>query len=137
MQAAGYAQDVVISGPDRDFPAAMIYPNMSLCRELSGLTSADVPARSVLAHPSVLARFQDISDELARQATGSSTFVARVILLDEPPSLDAREITDKGSLNQKVVLGNRAALVDDLYSTPPPAHVLVCRQTTGTAPRSR
>jgi len=72
----------------------------------------------------VLARFTSILDELSRQATGSSTFVSRAILLDVPPSLDAREITDKGSINQKAVLRNRAALVDDLYSTPPPADVI-------------
>jgi feruloyl-CoA synthase len=137
MQAGGYAQDVVISGPDRDFPAAMVFPNLSLCRDLSGLTSADVSARQVLTHPAVLARFQGIFDELARQATGSSTFVARAILLEQPPSLDAREVTDKGSLNQKAVLQNRAALVDDLYSTPPPARVIVCRPRGAVAERTR
>ena len=30
--------------------------------------------------------------------------------------MDAREITDKGSINQKAVLNHRAALVDELYS---------------------
>ena len=62
------------------------------------------------------ARFQAVLDELARESTGSSTFVARAILLDEPPSIDAREITDKGSINQKMMLQNRSALVDELYA---------------------
>ena len=88
-------------------------------------------------HPAVVSRFQDVFDELARQATGSSTFVARAVLLDEPPSLDAREITDKGSINQKAVLRNRAALVDDLYSTPPPAHVISERCGLRTLPATR
>ena len=64
-------------------------------------------------------RFQTLLDDLARESTGSSTFVARAILLDEPPSIDAREITDKGSLNQKMVLQNRAALVEELYTAVP------------------
>ena len=42
----------------------------------------------------------------------------------EPPSLDAHEITDKGSLNQQVVRERRAALVEDLYKVPAPAHVI-------------
>jgi feruloyl-CoA synthase len=126
MQAAGYAQDVVIAGHDRDFAAAMVFPNMSRCRDLAGNASLDVPTSDVLRHPAVRSRFQAVFDELAGQATGSSTFVSRAMLLDLPPSLDAREITDKGSLNQKAVLRNRAAIVDDLYSTPPPAHVIVC-----------
>jgi feruloyl-CoA synthase len=63
-------------------------------------------------------------DELARQGTGSSTYVKRVILLDEPPSIDAREITDKGSLNQKAVLQSRSALVEELYAAVPSTRVI-------------
>ena len=74
------------------------------------------PARTILDDVRVRERFQTLLDELARESTGSSTFVARAILLDEPPSIDAREITDKGSLNQKAVLQNRSALVDELYA---------------------
>jgi feruloyl-CoA synthase len=76
----------------------------------------DAPAREVLAHPAVRSRIQEALRRLAADSTGSSTFVARAILLDEPPSADAKEITDKGSLNQKAVLANRAALVDELYA---------------------
>jgi feruloyl-CoA synthase len=50
------------------------------------------------------------------ESTGSSNRVARMLLLDEPPSLDAGEMTDKGSINQRAVLARRAALVEELYS---------------------
>ncbi len=50
--------------------------------------------------------------------------MARALLLRDPPSIDAREITDKGSLNQKAVLANRAALVDELYADPPTARII-------------
>ena len=33
-----------------------------------------------------------------------------------PPSLDLGEATDKGSINQRMVLKARAALVDELYA---------------------
>ena len=36
----------------------------------------------------------------------------------EPPSLDAGEATDKGSINQRAVLARRAALVEELYAKP-------------------
>jgi feruloyl-CoA synthase len=127
MQAAGLAQDVVIAGHDREFAAALVFPNIARCRELAGNPSPDTPATDVLRHPAVKSRFQATFDDLAAQATGSSTFVSRAILLDVPPSLDAREITDKGSINQKAVLRNRAALVEELYTTPPPAHVISVR----------
>lgn len=45
----------------------------------------------------------------------SSTRIARCMLLEEPPNIDAGEITDKGYLNQRAVLGLRAAKVDALY----------------------
>src|SRR6185295_11809954 len=118
------AQDVVIAGHDREFAAAMVFPNLARCRELAGITSPDASASEVLRNPVVMARFQSVFDELARQATGSSTFVARAVLLDVPPSLDAREITDKGSINQKAVLRNRAALVEDIYADTPSDRVL-------------
>ena len=61
---------------------------------------------------------------LARQATGSSTRVARAMLLREALEIDAGEITDKGSVNQRAVLGRRAALVEALYAEPPGADVI-------------
>jgi feruloyl-CoA synthase len=41
--------------------------------------------------------------------------VDRLLLLAEPPSIDHREQTDKGSINQAAVLQRRAALVDAMY----------------------
>ena len=55
----------------------------------------------------------------AAQATGSSNRIARLLVLEEPPSLDAGEMTDKGSINQRAVLKRRAALVEELYAGSP------------------
>ena len=122
--AAGLAQDVVITGHDREFAGALVFPNLAVCRLVTGLPD-DAAAADVLAHPSVVRGFQDAFGGLARESTGSSTFVARAIVLDQPPSLDAREITDKGSINQKVVLERRAALVEELYAPTPSTRVLI------------
>jgi feruloyl-CoA synthase len=48
----------------------------------------------------------------------------RAIILDQSPSIDAREITDKGSLNQKAVLQNRAVLVEELYAPEPSPRII-------------
>jgi feruloyl-CoA synthase len=61
---------------------------------------------------------------LAAQATGSSTKICRVLLMEALPSLDAGEMTDKGSINQRAVLKHRAALVDELYATPLSSRVI-------------
>jgi len=39
--------------------------------------------------------------------------------MDQPPSIDAQETTEKGSINQKAVLANRAAIVEELYAGRP------------------
>jgi feruloyl-CoA synthase len=111
----GLAQDVVIGAPDRDYVTALIFPNLAMCRTVAK-TDASASAHDVLTHPATREAFCQALERLAAESTGSSTFVARALLLEQPPSPDVREITDKGSLNQKAVLANRAALVDELYS---------------------
>jgi feruloyl-CoA synthase len=51
-----------------------------------------------------------------RTQPGSSTRILRFLVLDEPPSTEAGEITAKGSLNQARVLERRAADVARLYA---------------------
>jgi feruloyl-CoA synthase len=46
-------------------------------------------------------------------------------VLREPPSLDAGEITDKGSINQRAVLSRRADALAELYAREPSSRVLV------------
>ena len=73
----------------------------------------------------VRAAFRERLNAFAAAATGSSNRVAALALLAEFPSLDAGEITDKGSINQRAVLRCRAPRVTDLYADPPPPHVIV------------
>jgi feruloyl-CoA synthase len=47
--------------------------------------------------------------------SGSSTRLARALVLAEPPSIDQGEITDKGSINQRAVLTHRDADVVRMY----------------------
>lgn len=42
-----------------------------------------------------------------------------MILLDPPPTLASGEMTDKGSVNKRAVLRNRAEVVEELYSESP------------------
>jgi feruloyl-CoA synthase len=70
-----------------------------------------------LVFPSAGFSLQDFSEKLKKlESTGSSNHISRVLVLEDPPSLDAGEMTDKGSINQKAVLKNRAAKVEELYS---------------------
>jgi feruloyl-CoA synthase len=125
----GLAQDVVIAAPDRPFVAALVFPALGACAALAPDLPDGATAEQVLSHAAVRARVTALLESFALAQTGSASTVARLILLTTPPSLDAREITDKGSLNQKAVLANRAVLVDDLYADTPPPYVLVARRS--------
>ncbi len=46
---------------------------------------------------------------------GGSTRIQRLLLLWDPPSIDAGEIADKGYTNQRAVLTRRAADVERVY----------------------
>jgi feruloyl-CoA synthase len=126
VNAAGspYVQDSVITGHDRDALGALLFPNLDACRRLCPDIAKDAKVPEVLAHAAVRTRFQQLLEGFAREATGSSTRITRVMLLDAPPSLDASEITDKGSINQRAVLKARAALVEELYAEPPGRRVI-------------
>jgi feruloyl-CoA synthase len=106
---APLVRDAVIAGENRDHPAALLIPDEAAC---AGLARAELRAR--------------LAAGLRAHAAGqpASRRVARALLLDTPLSIDAGEITDKGSVNQRAVLARRAALVEDLYAAPAPAGVI-------------
>ena len=62
---------------------------------------------------------------MAAAQKGSSTKIVRAAILTAPLSLDAGEITDKGSINQRAVIAARAPIVDRLYADVPPHEIIV------------
>jgi feruloyl-CoA synthase len=121
---APYITDVAIAGLNRNFLGMLVFPNLGACRSLAPeLSEAAAPAE-ILRHGSVTTKFTDLLESFATQSTGNSNRVCRAILLEDPPSLDAGEITDKASLNQRAILERRAAAVEEMYSLHPPACVL-------------
>ncbi len=96
-------QDAVITGHDREEMGALVFVNPAAAKAL-GLDAEGVRAR-----------LKDALVALNRDATGSSTAPVRLLVMDEPPSIDANEITDKGYINQRAVLDRRAAQVERLH----------------------
>jgi feruloyl-CoA synthase len=107
--------DVVIAGHGRDEVTALAFPALPACRALCGPGSEELSVRAVLNHPNVRAAFEVRLRSFAAIYGGTSTTIARMLLLEDPPSIDAQETTDKGSVNQGRVLATRAGLVEQLY----------------------
>jgi feruloyl-CoA synthase len=124
--AAPLVRDVVLAGPDRPYVAGLVFPDIGQCRRVAGL-DAKASDAEVVSAPRVVERFRTALIACAKAATGSSTLLARIALMAEPPSIDAHEVTDKGSINQRAVLRERAAEVERLYAEPPGADILVVK----------
>jgi feruloyl-CoA synthase len=122
---APLVRDVVLAGTDRDDVTALIFPDLDSCSKIGAGLPADTPARLLLADQRVMDDFARLMDTFAAASTGTSSRVARAVLLAEPPSLDIGEVTDKGSINQHAVLAHRAAIVEGLYAAAAPPHVIV------------
>jgi feruloyl-CoA synthase len=123
--AGGFVQDAVIAGHGRPFVSALLFPNRTLCSGLCPELGAGAEARRLVDDPRVVSKFREILHAVASESTGSTTLVSRALLLAERPSIDAGELTDKGTVSQKAVLESRAASVQQLYAEPPVPPVIV------------
>jgi feruloyl-CoA synthase len=107
---APVAQDIVITGHDRKEVGFLIFPKPN-----------------VVDDPSIREQVRKGMALLRDEGRGSSMYATRAILLKDPPSIDAGEITDKGYINQRAVLDRRATLVESLYRDPPDSDVILLR----------
>jgi len=120
---APLVRDVVIAGINRDELSALVIPDLDGCRLVNPALAPDDLAAAA-NDAMVLTAFRDRFQKLLASATGSSTRIARAILIDTPLSIDRGEVTDKGSINQRAVLEHRTGLIDELYSPTPSARVI-------------
>ena len=118
------AQDIVVTGHDRDEIGFLIFPNIAECRTLCPGLPPDAPVDQVLGNPSVVNQVRAGLQALKQRGGGSSTYASRALLMAEPPSVEDGEITDKGYINQRIVLTRRADLVEFLYGEMPDTTVI-------------
>jgi len=114
-EGAPCVQDVVITGINRDEIGALVFPRLEHCTRLAGMAEGST-LKVVVAHPTVQQFFAELLARINHGATGSASRVSRLLVLDTPPSIDRNEITDKGSINQRAVLNNRAALIEAFHA---------------------
>jgi len=106
--AAPFIEDVVLAGADRDELGALVF------------AGPDVRTDGTFAQ-GLLA----LVERYNAQHPATSMRIARALVLSGAPNAAAGEITDKGSVNQRRVLANRAADVARLFAEPLDPDVLV------------
>ena len=127
LSAIPLLAEAVIAGEGRDCVTALAWLNPAEARALLGREAAAdgelITDEAVLSHlAAALAASQ--------RAAGSAGRVERLLVMSRPASLDGGEITDKGYVNQRRVLRNRAHLTALLYAEPAAPGVIV-RDSTG------
>ncbi len=105
---AGLAQDVILTGADRDQIGLLVVPSPAV-RARGDVTDDNGAMVSQSASAEIAARIGELP------VHGSSTRIRRVMLLTELPSIADGEITAKGNLNFRKLLTRRAALLERLY----------------------
>ncbi len=118
LSAAGVLGDAVVCGHDGPYIAAMAWVNQAEARKLVG-GDADVPLDDARLREHLASALANLN-----AGAGSASRVERLLLLSEPPSLDAGEITDKGYVNQRACLARRAADIARLYAEAPDAGII-------------
>jgi feruloyl-CoA synthase len=121
--ASPAVQDAVVTGRDRASIGLLVFLNAIAARAIAddaSLTLAELAqSDKVRAHVARgLRAYNDLHG-------GSSTRIARFMLMPDLPSIDHGEITDKGYINQRAVSEQRAHLIDRLYADPRAADVLL------------
>jgi feruloyl-CoA synthase len=120
---APLVRDVVIAGINRDEIAALVVLDLDGCRLINPTLPFDDMAATA-ADQLIRSAFRERFERCLANATGSSTRIARAILLDRPLSIDRGEVTDKGSINQRAVLEHRKELIEELYLPTPTPRVI-------------
>lgn len=112
----GLVTDAVICGENGDQVTAMVWlhPDHAARCDAAGVPDDGLRADLV-----------QTMERLAGTGGGSSQRVERLLVLREPPALDAGEITDKGYVNQRAVRERRTDEVALLTATPPGPRVVV------------
>ncbi|MET0533189.1 MAG: feruloyl-CoA synthase [Steroidobacter sp.] len=113
--AAGmpYLHDIVLAGHDRDQLGMLVFLSASARQ----LCPHQAEYRQIATDEKVRDWLRQLLEQLASRASGSSQRIVRAVILEQPPSVAAGEITDKGSINQRAVLQSRGAVVELLYSS--------------------
>jgi feruloyl-CoA synthase len=109
----GVLADAVVCGHDTDGIGLLGIPAWPRIDALSGLGDDADPADK-LNHPAVRATLHAALSDYNAGHGASSERVQRVLLLADPLSIDAGEITDKGYVNQRAVREQRPDEVERL-----------------------
>lgn len=104
---AGIVREVVVCGDGEAEVAVLAWADPEGVRRATGGTDPD--------HPQVRGAVAEALASHNRDNPGQSSRIARLLFLSDPPDAEAHEVSDKGSINRRMVLKRRAGTVARLF----------------------
>lgn len=117
-----WISELVVCGENRHTLAILAWPNRGAIERDFGIPTSTPLTPDTAAPLFATLRERLMAHNVAHQ--GASTTVRRFMLLTEPPSAAAHELSDKGTVNRSAVIARRAAEVERLYASPAPTDVI-------------
>lgn len=109
----GVLLDIVVAGENREACALLCWLNPTEAARISAAPAEDLTCDSLVIQ-FLKDRFRDYNETV-----GSSEKICSFVLLKDPPSMAAGEITDKAYINQRTVLKVRSEQVEGLFANEP------------------
>jgi feruloyl-CoA synthase len=104
--------DAIICGQDKNYIGAMVWPSPAAFESYMAEANGDQVTAG-------MAYVKDLAAKIGAfnaAEPGSSRRIKRFLVMTEPPSIDAGEITDKGYVNQRLTQDRRASDVARLFT---------------------
>lgn len=114
----GVLLDIVVAGENREACTLLCWLNPTEAARIATAPAGDLTCDHLVIQ-FLRDRLRDYNDTV-----GSSERICSFILLKDPPSMAAGEITDKAYVNQRAVLKVRSEQVERLYRNEPDADVI-------------
>jgi feruloyl-CoA synthase len=107
------ASDIVVAGEGRNDIRLLLFPNWAACYAALKMEPV-LPAEGIKV-PALRELFGARLKQLTSEGTGSATRIVGAALVGRPPVAAMGEVTEKGTINARMLLRIRALLVDQLY----------------------
>jgi len=116
------AADVLLCGLNESYLAALLVPSPAGLAAICG--NADDDPADLRDHPAVHAFLRERLGAYNGRHSGNSTAVQRVAFMQRSPDPQRHEISDKGTINQRIAAEHRKEEIAALYAPRPGAQVI-------------
>lgn len=115
------ASDVLLCGINENYLAALLVPNATAIAEVLG---DDARTGSPMEHPKLRAMLAERLAAYNAANPGNSSVIRRLAFMERLPDPQRHEISDKGTINQRITAEHRPDEIAALYAAEPTAAVL-------------